>query len=82
MQQANGLIIALHAIDQEEKKEDRNKPVKIEDCINSYNIELNKHHPNPSEIQEKVTRKRSKFHREEPMIEEGQMIYRIRRSEK
>jgi hypothetical protein len=82
MQQANGLIIALHAIDQEEKKEDINKPVKIEDCINSYNIELKKHCPAPDEIKAKVTRKRAKFHREKPTIEKGQKIYRLRRYEK
>ena len=82
MQQANGLIIALHAIDQEEKKEDINKPVKIEDCINSYNIELKKHCPAPDEIKAKVTRKRAKFHREKPTIEKGQILYRLRRYEK
>jgi len=82
MQQANGLIIALHAIDQEEKRVDRDKPVNIEDCINSYNIELKKHCPVPDEIQEKITRKRAKFHREKPTIEKGQILYRLRRYEK
>jgi hypothetical protein len=82
MQQANGLIIALHAIDQEENKADLGKPVKIEDCINSYNTELKKDCPTPDQIQEKIIRKRAKYHREEPMIEEGQMIYRLRRYEK
>ncbi len=82
VQQANGLIIALHAIDQEENKTDIRKPVKIEDCINSYNNELIKHRPNPNEVKEKVTRKRAKFHREKPVIEKGQMVYRLRRYEK
>ena len=82
MQQANGLIIALHAIDQEEKRADRDKPVNIKDCLDSYVDELNKHCPNPTEIQEKVKRKCSKYHREKPTIEEGQMIYRLRRYEK
>jgi hypothetical protein len=82
MQQANGLIIAIHAIDQEEKSADRDKPVNIEDCICSYVDELSKHHPSPSEIQEKLTRKRSKYHREKPTTDEGQRIYRIRRCEK
>jgi hypothetical protein len=82
IQQANGLIIALHAIDQEEKSADRDKPVNIEDCLYSYVDELSKHHPSPSEIQAKVTRKRSKYHREKPLTEEGQRIYQIRRSEK
>jgi hypothetical protein len=81
MQQANGLIIAIHAIDQEEKSADRDKPVNIEDCIYSYVDELSKHHPSPSEIQEKLTRKRSKYHREKPLTEEGQRIYHIRRCE-
>jgi hypothetical protein len=79
MQQANGLITALHAIDQEEKKTPINEPVKIEDLLDSYNAELKKHRPNPLDIQEKVTRKRSKYHREEPPTGEGQTIYRIRR---
>jgi hypothetical protein len=78
MQQANGLIIALHAIDQEEKKAAIDEPVKIEDILDSYNAELKKHRPSPADIQEKVTRKRSKYHREKSTIEEGQTIYRIR----
>jgi hypothetical protein len=82
MQQANGLIIALHAIDQEEKSADRDKPVNIDDCIHSYVDEVSKHRPEPAEIQEKVKRKRSKYHREKPLTEEGQTIYQIRRSEK
>jgi hypothetical protein len=82
MQQANGYIVAIHAIDQEEKGVDRNKPVNMKDCNNSYNIELEKDCPTPDQIQEKVTRKRAKFHREEPIIKEGQKIYRLRRHEK
>jgi hypothetical protein len=81
MQQATGLIIALHAINQEEEGADRNKPVYIEDCLHSFVDELSKDHPSPSEIQEKVKRKRSKYHREKPLTEEGQRIYRIRRCE-
>jgi len=79
MQQANGLIIAIHAIDQEEKKTDLDKTINIEDCINSYNNELKNHCPNTDEIQNKVMRKRAKFHREEQMIEEGQTIYRLKK---
>jgi hypothetical protein len=82
VQQANGLIIAIHAIDQEEKNADLNATVNINDCVISYVEELNKHHLSPSEIQEKVTRKRAKYHREKPLTEEGQRIYQIRRSEK
>jgi hypothetical protein len=81
MQQVNGLIESLHAINQEEKKADREKPVRIEDCVGSYRNELNKHPPDPVEIQSKVTRKRAKYHREKPTIEEGQRIYRIRQRE-
>lgn len=82
MQQANGLIIALHAIDQEEKSERMNKPVRIYDCINSYKNELKRHCPDPDQIEEKLARKRAKFHREKPKIEEGQILYRLRRHEK
>ena len=81
MQQANGLIIALHAIDQEEKRADRDKPVNIEDCIYSYVDEVSKHRPDQAEIQSKVTRKRSKYHREKPTFEKGQRIYQIKRCE-
>jgi hypothetical protein len=77
MQQANGLIQSIHAIDQEEKRVDQDIPVNMEDCINSYVNEVSKHHPYPSEVQEKVTRKRAKFHREEPMNHEGQIPYRL-----
>jgi hypothetical protein len=81
-QQANGLITSIHAIDQEEKRADRDKPVNIEDCINSYVNEVSKHPQYSAEVQEKVTRKRAKFHREEPIIKEGQRVYRLRRHEK
>jgi hypothetical protein len=77
MQQANGLIVALHAIDQEEKKANRDKLVKIEDCIYSYVDEVTKHYPNPSEIHAKVTRKRSKYHREKLNPESTGGIYKI-----
>ena len=77
MQQANGLIQSLHAINQEEKNIDRNEPVKIEDCLNSYVAELKKHCPNPLEVKERVTKKRARYHREEPMIQKGQIPYRI-----
>jgi hypothetical protein len=82
MQQANGLIQSLHAINQEENNIDRNDPVKIEDCLNSYAAELKKHHPNPSEVKDRITKKRAKYHREEPIIEKGQMVYRLRRDKK
>lgn len=74
MMQANGLIQSLHAIDQEEKRVDRDKPVNMGDCINSYINELEKNFPESAETTSKVTRKRARFHREEPMIEEGQTI--------
>jgi len=82
MQQANGLIIALHAIDREENKTDPEEPVKMEDCINSYNIELKNNCPDSNEIKEKVLRKRAKFHREEPPLKESQSIYHPRWYEK
>lgn len=81
MQQANGLIVALHAIDQEENKADRDKPVEMIDCIRSYAVELNKHPLAPLEIQSKLKRKRSKYHRETPEIEDGQILYKLRRHE-
>jgi hypothetical protein len=79
MQQANGYIVAIHAIDQEEKKADRDKPVNMVDCLNSYVNELERNFPESVETTAKVTRKRAKFHREEPMIEEGQIPYRLRK---
>jgi hypothetical protein len=82
LQQINGCAISLHAIRQEEEGADLNATVNINDCVISYVEELNKHHLSPSEIQEKVTRKRSKYHREKPTTEKGQRIYQIRRSEK
>ncbi len=80
MQQANGLIIALHAIDQEENKADLDKPINIKDCLVSYNNEIKKDCPTPDQIQEKVIRKRAKFHREKPIIEKGQIPYRLVKS--
>lgn len=82
MQQITGSIISLHAIDQEENKEDRDKPVKMEDCVNSYINEVNRNRPDQVELQNKVIRKRSKYHREESPLKEGQKIYWLRRYEK
>ncbi|MEN6373836.1 MAG: hypothetical protein ABFD75_03505 [Smithella sp.] len=81
IQQANGLIVAIHAIEQEEKREDRDKPINMEDCLCSYNDELKRNPPDPLELQEKIKRKRSKYHREKPPIEEGK-VYVLRRNEK
>lgn len=78
IQQANGLILALHAIAQEEKNEDRGKPVKMVDCVYSYALEVVKDLPSPSEIKTKIAKKRSKYHRIEPSIFDGQRRYRIR----
>lgn len=66
MQQATGAMIALHAIDQEEKKANRDDAVNMADCINSYINEVEKNIPNQEEITAKVTKKRSIFHRENP----------------
>lgn len=77
IQQVNGLIQSLHAIEQEENNVDRNEPVKIEDCLNSYVNELKRNSPNPSEVKDRITKKRAKYHREEPMIKEGYIPYRI-----
>jgi hypothetical protein len=82
MQQANGLIQSVHAINQEEKRVDQNKPVNMGDCINSYINELERNFPESKETTVKVTRKRAKFHREEPPLKEGQSIYRPRWYEK
>ena len=82
MQQVNGLIIAIHAIDREENKTDIEEPVNMEDCVASYNNERKNNCPNPNEIKEKILRKRAKFHREEPMNQEGQTIYRLKKNEK
>lgn len=79
MLQANGLIESMHAIDQEERKEVWDKPTNREDTINSYLRELTKYRQDPSEIRAKIIRKRSKYHREEPTIEEGQILYKLRR---
>ncbi len=82
MQQVNGLVLSLHAIDQEEKGEDQDKPVNMEDCIRSYKCELTNNYPDQAEIQTKMKKKRSKYHRETPPIEKGQTLYELRRSEK
>ncbi len=81
MQQANGILMSLHASKQEKNNEDRDKPVKIEDCIRSYVHEVRKHPLAPSEIQEKVIRKRSKFHREKPSIDGSDRTMRHRGAE-
>jgi len=80
IQQANGHIQSLYAIYQEENKADRDKPVNMDDCINSYVNEQKSHRPDASELQAKITRKRSKYHREKPTIEGGQILYRLNRS--
>ena len=82
MQQANGLIIALHAIDQEEKGAILDKEVNMGDCVTSYINELDKDFPKPAETTDKVKRKRSKYHREEPTNGIIDRIYRLKAVEK
>ncbi|MBN2034831.1 MAG: hypothetical protein JW836_16315 [Deltaproteobacteria bacterium] len=72
LQQANGFITSLHAIIQEEKGTAPDTHVKMDDCLTSYLDELKKHGPDPSEVKNKLARKRSKYHRERSMIENGQ----------
>jgi len=73
IQQANGLITSIHAINQEEKRVDRSSPVKMEDCVASYVQELSKNRLDPTELQGKVARKRSRYHRETPIKEPDQL---------
>lgn len=82
VKQMNGCAISLYAIDQEEKKADRNEPVSIGDCLNIYSNELKRNSPKPEEITDKVTRKRSKYHREEPTQGKADRIYRLKAAEK
>jgi hypothetical protein len=81
MQQINGCMISVHAINQEEKGADRNETVSIDDCLNSCSNEIKRNSPKPEEITDKVIRKRSKYHREKPPVEEGQTLYMLRRNE-
>jgi len=81
MQQATGAMIALHAIYQEEARVEPDKTVNMGDCVNSYVNELERNFPKPEETTLKVTRKRSKYHREKPSNEKGDRIYRQRRAE-
>jgi hypothetical protein len=80
MQQANGLIIALHAISQEETGAKLEQEVYMGDCVSSYINELERNFPQPSETTIKVTKKRSKYHREKPTYEKGDRIYQQRRA--
>lgn len=80
MQQANGLIIALHAISQEETGAKLEQEVYMGDCVASYINELERNFPQPSETTIKVTRKRSKYHREKPTHEKNDRIYQQRRA--
>ena len=77
MQQANGFIKSIHAIDQEEKRADREKPISMDDCLASYRNELEKHPENPSKIKANITKKRAKYHREMPKNESGKNVYKI-----
>ena len=82
MQQIKGCMISVHAINQEEKGADRNETVSIGDCLNTCSNELKKYSPKPEEITDKVTRKRSKYHREEPTHGKVDRIYRLKAVEK
>lgn len=75
MQQANGLITAIHAINQEETRAVHDAPVKMNDCLASYIHELKQNPLDPSDIQCKVARKRSRYHRETPIKEPAQSDY-------
>ncbi|MCE5263160.1 MAG: hypothetical protein LLG97_06460, partial [Deltaproteobacteria bacterium] len=77
MQQANGLIKSIHAIDQEEERADREKTISMDDCLASYKNELRMHPESPSEIKANVTRKRARYHREIPKLKHTENTYRI-----
>jgi hypothetical protein len=79
MQQASGMIVSLHAIALEEQGAKRDTQVKIDDCVISYVKEIVEHRKDLPDIQEKLARKRSKYHREKPKAEPGQTIYTINR---
>jgi hypothetical protein len=79
VQQINGSMKSLHAIDQEEKREDREKTIRMEDCLASYTEELRKYPEDPSEIKANVTKKRARYHRESLNLDPAQNIYKIRR---
>lgn len=82
IQQINGLVTSVHAINLEEKGEDRNKPVDMNDLFDSCINELKRNSPGPEKTTENIRRKRSKYHREKPPIEEGQILYELKRWEK
>jgi hypothetical protein len=77
MQQANGLIKSIHAIDQEEKRADREKPISMDDCLASYKNELRMHPESPSKIKANVTKKRARYHREIPKLMHTENTYKI-----
>ncbi|HOO91688.1 MAG TPA: hypothetical protein PLA74_12765, partial [Syntrophales bacterium] len=70
IQQANGMIISLHAIRQEEGIVDSNKPSSIKDCVASYVEELMRNSDKLPNVQSRLKQKRSKYHREKISAEE------------
>jgi hypothetical protein len=79
VQQANGLIAALHAIMQEETGKGPDEPVKGADCLATYAREFYTDASAVSKIEEKVKKNRSRYHRERPIREPGQLVYVIKR---
>lgn len=76
--QVNGLMESIYAIDQEENREDREKPISMDNCIASYLKESRKHPENLSDVKANIIKKRARYHREKlnPESTEG-IIYKI-----
>jgi len=77
MQQANGLIVSLHAINLEEQGANKNTKAKIDDCVISYVKEIEEHWEELPDIQKRLALKRSKYHREKPKPKPDQTVYKI-----
>ena len=79
VQQANGLIAALHAIRQEETGMNPDEPVKGADCLATYANEFYADLSAVNKIGEKVKKNRSRYHREKPILEPGREVYVIQK---
>lgn len=63
IRQANGLIISLKAIDQGERGINHGKPLTMTDAIITYAQEIANHQMENEDIEERLKKKRSRYHR-------------------
>ncbi|MDD5474894.1 MAG: hypothetical protein PHU03_00090 [Syntrophales bacterium] len=83
LQQINGSIISLKAIEQEERGINDSGPLTMQDAVLTYAQEITNHQMEYEDIQERLKKKRARYHRELSLSKnlEGEDMYELREAQ-